>query len=163
MFCSFFDASFRGGRNVLANPPKLPARGLLDIAADGWNKKNPLLRQATRGFDVEPSRKRIAPHDGFGGPQEGTVLSRTSAVPIRQDAAPRPQLRYEDSRMYAEFKINISENKENLGPCKVARRLKPPRRGFEGEQHHHNVLIYLDLHVSPPIRPTGFLQHAPVS
>ncbi len=55
-FVTFLTPRFARGWSVLAaNPPKSPARGLLDTAGDGWNKKNPLLRQATRGLDIEPS------------------------------------------------------------------------------------------------------------
>ena len=62
-------------------------------------QKNPLLRQATRGFDVEPSRKRIGPRDGFGGRQDGAVSSGSNTSPIFRGAALCPQLRYEDSKL----------------------------------------------------------------
>ena len=133
-FAAFIDGSFRGGRSVLAIPPKSPARGLLDTADDGRNKKNPLLRQATRGFDTEPSRKRIALHDGWGGLGKarfypGQARRKSSGT---QRCALNSIIRIPGCKMTSRSEyLKIGRISS---PYKAASRRKPPRGGVEDEQ-----------------------------
>ena len=162
-FVTFLTPRFARGWSVLAaHPPKSPARTLLDTAADGWNKKNPLLRQATRGFDVEPSRKRIAPHDGLGG----LMKARSSPGQAHRQSPGTQRCALNSVTRIAGCKTNSRSTYLKItkisSPYKAARRLKPPRRGVEGDQRRPNILIRSDLWVCLPVRPTGLPQYTPV-
>ena len=98
--CGFFlTPRFEGAGVSLPTHPNYRRGACSTPLQTAGIQKNPLLRQATRGFDVEPSNRCRTPDDGFGGRQDGAVSSRSNTSPIFRGAALCPQLRYEDSKL----------------------------------------------------------------